>query len=549
MHKLIIALFVIASLHVFGQQTVGLISYDEPNTYQGYTLIYPHNQSTIYLVNNCGMIVHSWPGEEGYRPGNVAYLQNNGDIILTKRPADISQDAIWAGGGGAIIEIKDWDNNVKWTYELNNEQARLHHDIEITPEGTILAVAWELKTYEESINAGRDTATMTQGELWPDFVFEINPENDSIIWEWHAWDHIIQEHNPSAENFGLISDNQRKINLNWDTNNGKADWLHINSIDYNPSLDQIMLSVPQFHEVWVIDHSTTTQQAKTSQGGKSNHGGDIIYRVGNPMTYGRGNIDDKIFFFQHDAHWILDVPESHPYYGQVALFNNRIGEDYSTAEIFETPWMDYLIDYEQINGTWQPYHLENTIEHPDMKRMHSTGLSSIQLLPNGNTLICSGRQGYIFELDETKEKIVWEYITPLNSGNSVDQGTELELNNNLTFRAHKYSVDHQAFLGRDLSPKGWIETSPNETYCEELILNVNFEKMSSSISPNPSSESITINWNSGMMVDISVTDVTGQLLLRETGNGGTKYLDISILQPGVYFISVDNQITERLIKI
>ena len=211
MQKIITLLLLFITIHLSGQQTVGLLSYSQANTFQGYTLIYPHNQPTVFLMNNCGEIVHSWPGESGFKPGNVAYLLENGDLVMTKRPSDISQDAIWAGGGGAIIEIKDWDNNVKWSYELNNDQARLHHDIALTPEGTILAIAWELKTMEESIAAGRDTATMTQGELWPDYVFEINPENDEIIWEWHAWDHLVQDHDENANNFGVIADNQLSL--------------------------------------------------------------------------------------------------------------------------------------------------------------------------------------------------------------------------------------------------------------------------------------------------------------------------------------------------
>lgn len=532
-------------LSLEAQQTVGLISYSESNTYQGYTLIYPHNQPTVFLLDNCGEIVHTWPDSAQYRPANTAYLLDDGSLLKTKRNADISNDAIWAGGGGAIIEIRSWDNDLLWDFELNDENFRLHHDVAITDEGNILAIAWEKKTKAEAIAAGRDTAIMTQGELWPDYVFEINPENDEIVWEWHAWDHLIQDHDAAAANFGVIADEQRKINLNWDTNDGRADWLHMNSIDYNPILDQVMVSVPQFDEIWVIDHSTTTAQAAGSTGGKSNHGGDIIYRVGNPQAYDQGTEEDQIFHYQHDAHWLLDLPASHPMYGLVAIFNNRVGEDYSSAEIFETPWMEYITDYQQFDNTWPPYDLDNTITHPTKEAMYSTGLSSVQVLPNGNTLLCSGRQGYIFELDPDGA-LVWEYITPLIAGNAVDQGTILEINNNLTFRAYKYAADYQAFTGRDLSSKGFIETNPDIDYCSELISSVAKAQMTTSISPNPASDMVKVKWDSGEIIRLVVTDMSGKTLIDESANGGNHYLDTSMLRQGMYLLNIDNQYVRKL---
>ena len=138
-------------------------------------------------------------------------------------------------------------------------------------------------------------------------------------------------------------------------------------------------------------------------------------------------------------------------------------------------------------------------------------------------------------------------MTPILGGNPVDQGTVLELNNNLTFRAYKYSAEYEGLQGRDLSPKGWIETNPNETYCDELILDVSFEDMNTSISPNPAASMVTVNWDTGMMIDIKITDIAGKVIIQESGNGGTKYLDTSTLLPGMYFITIDDQFTERLI--
>ena len=49
---------------------------------------------------------------------------------------------------------------------------------------------------------------------------------------------------------------------------------------------------------------------------------------------------------------------------------------------------------------------------PNPTDLYSSGLSNAERLPNGNTLVCSGRQdGWMFELDPSQQ-IVWEYFNP-----------------------------------------------------------------------------------------------------------------------------------------
>ena len=97
------------------------------------------------------------------------------------------------------------------------------------------------------------------------------------------------------------------------------DWNHTNSVAYNAALDQIMLSVHSFHEIWVIDHSTTTAEAAGSTGGKRGKGGDLLYRWGNPVVYHAGKVSDQQLFGQHHAHWI---PPGRPGAGNLLVFNN-----------------------------------------------------------------------------------------------------------------------------------------------------------------------------------------------------------------------------------
>ena len=67
----------------------------------------------------------------------------------------------------------------------------------------------------------------------------------------------------------------------------------MNSVAYHPELDQIVLSVLGFSEIWIIDHGTTTAEAAGHTGGRSGKGGDLLYRWGNPRAYRAGSAVDQ----------------------------------------------------------------------------------------------------------------------------------------------------------------------------------------------------------------------------------------------------------------
>lgn len=545
LYSLFFLLFVVT---LCAQNTVGLLSYQPTESFAGYNLIYPHNQPHVYLLDNCGEVVHVWEDGPDWRTGNTAYLLDDGRLLKTKRPASIAGNPIWAGGGGAVVEIRSWDNELLWSFERNNESERLHHDIALTSAGTILMVAWELKTEEEALAAGRSASLLSDSKLWPDYVLEVDPTTDEIVWEWHSWDHLVQDADADLPNFGVIGEHPERININWDTNDGKADWMHTNAIDYDPLNDQVILSVPTFHEFWIIDHSTTTAQAASSSGGVSGRGGDLMYRWGNPAAYEQGTEADQQLFYQHDVHLVDDLlPITHPYYGKIALFNNRVGADFSTANVLSPLYEMYDGNYPMTGDIWGPVDFDLTITHPEPTQMYSTGLSSVQFLPNGNSLLMDGRHGYAFELT-TDNEIVWEYLVPLVGGQAATQGDTLQINNNLTFRIKRYPTDYSAFTGRDLSSLGWIEQSPDSTFCD-LILPTN-ELMTDyqlEIYPNPTDGQLTIEWEGGMMIELRLLDMLGRSVHQSKESGGRCYLSAADWHPGMYVVQINGVSVSRLV--
>jgi hypothetical protein len=403
-------------------------SADTPS--DGYNLFAPMGSKTTYLMDNNGNTPHSWSSD--YRPGLAVYLLKDGTLLRTANMGDTTFNAGGAGGG---VERFGWSGSKEWQFEYSSDQYRLHHDIEVLPNGNVLMIAWEMKTEAEAIAAGLNPGLLA-GELWPDHVIEVAPtgtSGGSIVWEWHTWDHLVQDYDASKGNYGSVGDHPELIDLNF-ASTSNADWTHINAIDYNAELDQILLSVHGFSEIWVIDHSTTTSQAAGHSGGNSGKGGDLLYRWGNPQAYDSGGAGDQQLFVQHDAEWI---DAGLPGEGNILIFNNGQGRsdgNYSSVDEITLPLNSdgsYALAAGSAYGPAAPTWQYTATPATDF---YAQNISGAQRLPNGNTLICQGPDGLFFEVTESGEK-VWEYDY-----------------DGAVFRVERYSPDYDGFAGTDLAP-------------------------------------------------------------------------------------------------
>ena len=84
----------------------------------------------------------------------------------------------------------------------------------------------------------------------------------------------------------------------------------------------------------------------------------------------------------------------------------------------------------------------------------------------------------------------------------------------------------------------------------ELGFNDNYLSEGLAIFPNPSASFITINSKNQLIENVNINDISGkQIIDLKNLNTETKNIDISNLSKGIYFISINNQVIKKLIKI
>jgi hypothetical protein len=549
---LIALLFVFISL--FSQnRTVGLFVNDTSKVQKGYILFAPKQNTMTYLINNDGRIIHKWSAST-YPPGQSVYLLENGHLLRTC----MTKGQLGTGGGeGGRIEEYDWDDNLVWQLDFSTDTYMQHHDARKLPNGNIIMLVVEKKTYADVIAAGFNSNNLQpdvaqKQMMLPDAVYEVVPTGSvggNIIWEWHVWDHLIQNYDNTKNNYGVPANHPELIDAAGDHRTLPLFWNHMNSIDYNSSFDQIALSVRGNSEVWIIDHNTTTDQAKAHTGGGRGKGGDLLYRWGNPLTYGAGTKDDQKYFEQHDVEWVLP---GRPGAGNLTCFNNGLGRsgqtNYSTVDEF-TPSVDINGNYSIVAGkAFEPNAYTWSYKGTSTDSLYSENISGAFRLPNGNTLICSGTVGKFIEVTSAGE-IVWKYICPVDQNGPIIQG-ELppddparagELMNSV-FRVYKYPLDYAAFTGKNLTPGDYIESYPNAIN-ELPTSNLN---LSISIYPNPAKDNLNIVLPVGLNnSQIKLSNTVGQIMLQTN----SKTLDISTIPEGMYFLDIKNENTEIIKKL
>ncbi len=354
----------------------------------GYIFAIENGQNTCYLLDHFGNKVYTWVFDDVL--GQDIEITTEGTVLGLFKA---SNPEITFGGQAGLIREIDKDGTILWEYELSTANEITHHDLTKLPNGNVLVLVWERIPNEDAIAVGLNNST----DIFTEKLIEIDPETDTIVWEWRSWEHIVQDFDENLDTFGDPSVEKNKINIRYANSIEHqfaeiGDIMHSNGLDYLPEQDIIVLSINFFSEVWFIDHSTTTEEAKTDTGGQFNRGGDLLYRFGNQKVFG-DTAASSIFDYNHHPTFVNTN-------GQLSLlvFNNNEIAGQSSAMEFKLPTIDGAT---AIGG--DP---ELIFEFTDETLFHPR-ISGANRLPNGNTLICEGDFGF---WEVTPEgQVVWKY--------------------------------------------------------------------------------------------------------------------------------------------
>lgn len=430
----------------------------------GYIMYTPLISDTTYLIDRQGSVVHTWKSD--YAPCSE-YLLADGLIRGARLP---DAPRFHGGGQGGRVEKLSWQGELVWSYEQADETRLSHHDFAVLPNGNILSLCWEGKTKEEALQAGRSPQEIPEAGLWPDMVVEIEPisSGGKIVWEWHSWDHIVQNHDSDLPGYGEPGQYPRKIDINAGPaleqitaqqlaqakalgqtpgNATLEDWgsdmYHSNAIHYNAGLNQIAISVRSLSEIWVIDHGLSTEQAKGIAG-------DLLYRWGSPENYAV-NSSAHGLGHQHDVRWI---PPGYPGAGNIMIFSND-GKNVAPprSEVVEIqPPVNTDGSYKDPDeGGFAPTQPVWRYSDGDF---YSPFISGAHRMHNGNTFITFGAQGRFVEVN-TEGQIVWEYWTPFSGEVRMADGSLPQPARPFmyaVFRATFIPQDHPALIGKNLAP-------------------------------------------------------------------------------------------------
>lgn len=541
LHHLMLTVWAMACVQLlFGQATIGTLNLtSEAN--QDYVLFSPNVSESTYLIDKCGRLIHQWETEG--RPGMMAYFMDNGDLLRTR----VHQTGQFIGGGiGGIIERFDWDGNLVWNDTIATFSHHHHHDIAVLPNGNILAILWEKWFAEDAIARGQ-LPELASEEVWVTRIVELLPLTGSgseVVWSWSPWEHLIQDTDAALPHYGDPADYPQRFDVNFQaiSESGGAglgqeatfDWMHVNSIHYHAERDEIILSSRHWNEVWIVDHSTTNEEAAGSSGGQHGRGGDLLWRWGNPAAYGQGSNTDQVFFGQHDAQFITDSEGV-----TISVYNNGLDRpdgNYSTVHHIEVP-LDATGGYPiPSNGAFEPESAAWTYPASPDYDFFSHNVSGYTRLTDGHHLICQGAKGRFFELDNNGS-MVWEYINPITSTGPATQGNPPI--QSAVFRALAVPPSHPGLQGRNLDPGLPLELDPLPLDCTVDVGEITTDE-AIRVWPNPASKSWTIsNLDLQMPTQIVIYDAQGSLHWSGSATRETT-IDIEFWSPGLYIAILHN---------
>lgn len=394
------------------------ITIHDPARAEGCYVLYDGGDHFAVLIDGNGEEVHIWDYSgappELIDPALIGGAR--GHIFAQKEHSRFANET--------LLEL-DWDGNVVWEWgtAAPGGKARQHHDQARLSNGNTLVLAQRERPVPE-----------LDGQLrHNDTIYEVSPEGE-LVWEWYSGDHLAALGFTGERLAALSTPAMRGAG-------GSGALLGFNSMDplgpnhrfaagdarFHP--DNVMVGTRGAGFVAIIERAT----------------GDIVWNLGpdlpaaNDLTKRnfKGELPRPVDCLggQHDAHLIA---EGLPGAGNVLLFDNQgatgLPPIYMPVQ-FGSRVLE--IDPKTNEIVWQ---YDGSAQGSPIWSFFSSFLSSARRLRGGNTLICEGAYGRIFQVTPEGE-IVWEFINPRDRDNTGLPGDANTAFNNQVYRAQPVPAD------------------------------------------------------------------------------------------------------------
>jgi len=374
------------------------LTYKDSRSAGGYTLVTPIGGDWVLLIDEMGRVVQRWK-PAGIRPG-YGFLLPGGHLLLRGQPeatADIRYGE--PGGGPDVLMELDWEGRVFWRWEHSG----FHHDMARMPNGHTLVPVWEQCPAEiaDRVKGGippetaarylADTAYMQfillgagvggRPRDLSGFLSDALLEISPNGQVIKTW-HAYEHLDPDADAICPLE--------------FRREWTHVNSIEFTPA-GEVIVCCREPSLILRIDWASGRLVSKWGQG--------IVSHPHHCSLTPEGNL----LVFDNGCHHPI-MPRSRVI--EVDMRTGAIIWHYYPRQVFS---------------------------------FFSGHIAGAERLWNGNTLVCEGQSGRVFEVTAEGE-VCWEWINPF----------ELPFKgvlSSMLFRAHRYRNDGPELAGRPLNPE------------------------------------------------------------------------------------------------
>ena len=378
-------------------------------------VLYDGRDGRSFLIDMGGNLVHNWP-YTGFPVEMIDPAINRsrrGHVICQKEPEIFSNETLL---------IVDWDANIVWEWGKTapGGSAKQNHDIAPLPNGNMLVLCKLISTMPQ----------LSSAPIGDQVIYEVNRSGE-VVWQWISSEHIETLGFTGEKKRLLFSKKMRNRSSIFVINNmaplGPNKWFNRGDRRFHP--DNIMIDSREGSFIAIIEKKT----------------GQIVWQMGPeyPGSYDQskkqftGKLPRPVDAIcgQHDAHLI---PQSLPGAGNLLVFDNQGAAGFPPIylNLFQG---SRVLEIDPITEeiVWQ---YDASCSGRPFWTFFSSFISSARRLPNGNTLICEGMNGRLFQVTSEGE-IVWEYVNPYFgqwTDHDVESGGSLS---NWVFRAQPVPYD------------------------------------------------------------------------------------------------------------